>query len=146
MALVLREGLLREAFSTLSEHGAGRNECVVYLTGARSKPGVVDEVLHPVHMARPGFYEIDGAWLTSAWFDLARSDREVRVQVHTHRGEAFHSQTDDDYPLIQTAGFLSLVIPNFAMGAVGLADAFLVELQSDGRWHELEPARELVHA
>jgi hypothetical protein len=144
MSLRLRKGLLREAFSILREHGAGRSECVVYLTGARSEPGQVDEVLHPVHLARPGFYEIDGAWLTNTWIDLARKDREVRVQVHTHREEAFHSKTDDDFPLLQTEGFLSLVIPEFATGPIGLTDSFLAELQGDGRWLELNPTRELV--
>ena len=146
MALRLREGLLREAFSIFREHGEAQKECVLYLTGPRSQTGCVDEVLHPEHHARPGYYEIDGAWLTTTWIDLARNDREIRVQIHTHGGEAFHSQTDDEFPIVQTRGFLSLVIPKFAMGPVGLTGAFLVELQDDGRWLELDPERELVVA
>jgi hypothetical protein len=140
----MREGLLREAFAVLREHGLGRRECVVYLVGPRDQPGHVDEVLHPVHHARPDFYEIDGEWLTKTWIDLARRNRQIRVQVHTHGQLAFHSQTDDKFPIVQTRGFLSLVIPRFATGPVGLEGAFLVALEDSGRWIELEPARELV--
>jgi hypothetical protein len=68
------------------------------------------------------------------------------VQVHTHGRRAFHSATDDAFPIVQTPGFLSLVLPWFAMGPVGLDDAFLVTLEHGGRWRELEPARELVVA
>ncbi len=115
----------------------------MYLTADRANRDVLDEVLHPVHRARPGYYEIDPAWLTSTWIELARRNREIRVQVHTHAGEAFHSQTDDEFPIVQTPGFLSLVIPNFAFGRVGLQDAFLTCLCDGGRWIELEPEQEL---
>jgi hypothetical protein len=144
MALQLREGLLREAFSVLRAHGAGRQECVVYFTGPRAVPGIVDEVLHPIHHARVDHYEIDTDWLNDTWIALADQDREIRVQVHTHGRSAFHSPTDDGYPIVQTPGFLSLVIPDFAMGPVGLDRAFLVELEDGGSWRELKPRRELV--
>lgn len=144
MALRLREGLLAEAFSVLRKHGDGREECVLYLTGPRSQPMVVDELLHPIHIARPGYYEIDAGWLTTTWIQLARRDREIRVQVHTHGQTAFHSRIDDEFPIVQTEGFLSLVIPNFAMGGIGLRGAFLAELQYGGRWIQRDPERELV--
>jgi hypothetical protein len=59
------------------------------------------------------------------------------VQVHTHPFEAFHSETDDRYPLLFDPGFLSLVIPNFASGPVGFTDAYLTEVQQDGTWCEV---------
>jgi hypothetical protein len=144
MTLRLREGLLTEVFSTLREHGAGQDECVVYLAGPLDTRSVVDELLHPEHAAFPGFYEIDQAWLHRTWLDLARRGREIRLQVHTHKFDAFHSETDDGYPIVNTAGFLSLVLPRFATGPVGLSDAYLTRLEADGRWHELDPAEELT--
>jgi len=63
----------------------------------------------------------------------------VRAQVHTHPGSAFHSATDDAYPMVQTSGFLSLVIPNFALGECSLAGAALYELGDYGRWRDLDP-------
>jgi hypothetical protein len=68
----------------------------------------------------------------------------VRVQVHTHPGRAFHSPTDDDFPIVRTEGFLSLVIPRFAQGKVGLAEAFLTEVQSDGEWKQVDPDETLI--
>jgi hypothetical protein len=36
------------------------------------------------------------------------------AQVHSHPTEAYHSSTDDHYPLATLLGALSVVIPNFA--------------------------------
>ena len=140
----MREGLLTEAFSTLREHGAGTRECVVYLTAPLDTPGIVDELLHPKHSASAGFYEIDQEWLHATWLQLARDRREIRVQIHTHKFRAFHSETDDDFPIVNTAGFLSLVVPRFATGPIGLHDAYLARLEADGAWHGLNPTQELI--
>jgi hypothetical protein len=63
-------------------------------------------------------------------------------QVHTHPGSAYHSSTDDDFPLVTLVGGLSLVIPDFARG--GLADweswAFY-RLEALGQWRELDADR-----
>jgi hypothetical protein len=68
------------------------------------------------------------------------------VQVHTHPGAAYHSTTDDAFPLIHSPGFLSLVIPRFAQGPIGFGDAFLAEIQPDGGWRakSINDALELV--
>ena len=139
MPLKLAGGLFRETFSTLRECGAGQDECVVYWAGPVDRPGRVDRVIHPVHLGRPGYYEIAAEWLNEIWFTLNSERIEIRAQVHTHRGLAFHSQLDDDFPFLQTAGFLSLVLPRFALGPVGLDGAYLVELTATGGWHELDP-------
>jgi len=68
----------------------------------------------------------------------------IRVQVHTHPAEAFHSAVDDAFPIIHTPGFLSLVIPNFGLGPVGFNDAFLTEIQHDGRWREVALAERII--
>lgn len=68
---------------------------------------------------------------------LAESGMGVRVQVHTHPGAAFHSATDDDFPVIHTLGFLSLVIPNFALGPIGFEGAFLAQRDECGGWREV---------
>lgn len=139
MPLKLGEGLLRETFAALRECGAGRNECVVYLAGPQDEPNLVDRVIHPDHVGRPGFYEVDAKWLNRIWIDLHREQAEIRVQVHTHRCRAFHSKLDDDFPFLQTAGFLSLVLPRFALGPVSLGGAYLAELLPGGDWRELRP-------
>lgn len=36
------------------------------------------------------------------------------AQVHSHPTEAYHSATDDQYPMVTLVGALSIVIPDFA--------------------------------
>jgi hypothetical protein len=41
--------------------------------------------------------------------------REVlAVQIHTHPTRAYHSSTDDTYPIVTETGGLSIVLPDFA--------------------------------
>lgn len=132
-------GLLRETFTVVRECGAGERECVVYWAGPANKPGVVDRVIHPAHIGAPHFYEVDQSWLNRIWFDLHRDGAEIRVQIHTHRGRAFHSALDDEFPFLQTSGFLSLVLPDYGLGPIGLEGAYLTELLPGGAWRELTP-------
>jgi hypothetical protein len=103
-------------------------------------PDVVDRVIHPDHVGRPDFYEIGPSWLNRIWFELNAKQIEIRAQVHTHRRQAFHSSLDDEFPFMQTAGFLSLVLPNFGLGPAGLDNCYLTELIPGGAWHQLDPA------
>jgi len=83
-----------------------------------------------------GGYQIDDQWLTTFWFALARRRRSVRVQVHTHPRKALHSPTDDAWALIDTPGFLSLVIPQYGLGPVGLDNAYLAK-RVGREWREV---------
>ena len=83
-------------------------------------------------------------WLNDFWFCLAQANLGVRIQAHTHPGEAFHLPTDDAFPIIHTIGFLSLVIPNFALGPIGFENAYLAEIQEDGCWREVAIAKRII--
>jgi hypothetical protein len=109
----------------------------VYWTGAADVENDVSKVVHPKHTAGAGHYEVDRKWLHDFWLDLARSGQSIRVQVHTHAGIAFHSASDDAWPVIHTPGFRSLVLPNHALGNNCLSEAFLAELDKSGRWSEV---------
>lgn len=58
------------------------------------------------------------------------------VQLHSHPGRAYHSETDDAYPIVATLGGLSIVIPNFGFDAVDKKFWKVFRLQLDG-WMEL---------
>jgi hypothetical protein len=60
----------------------------------------------------------------------------ILAQLHTHGGQAFHSTTDDRYPLSSQPGFLSIVVPNFGDGPPGRGWAFF-DHQGSGRWQQL---------
>jgi hypothetical protein len=99
--------------------------------------------VHPDHKAHAGGFELSSAWISRFWGELSRTGRGIRVQVHTHPREAFHSSTDDAFPIIHSVGFLSLVIPDFANGAVGFERAYLAEIMADGKWRSVAPQSRL---
>ena len=125
--------LLTSTYRTLQECGRGRNECVVYWTGPVMLLDLADGHDHPDHRRSPGEYEIDTKWLTHYWFRLSKEQRAIRAQIHTHPGLAFHSATDDQFPVVSQPGFISIVIPSFAMGKI-LDDIWVGKLETDGRW------------
>lgn len=131
------QAVLRDTFAELRRCGAGRRECQVLWTGPWSRPIDVTTLVHPKHRARGDGFELDSAWLTAFWQELTRTGAGVRVQIHTHPMDAFHSATDDAWPIIHAPGFLSLVIPHFAQGEIGFAGAYLAEIGEDGYWQEV---------
>ncbi len=139
MTVTLAPGVMETTFKLLRKCGQGRDECVVYWTGPQGFLGAVDDVVQPRHRSSPEWYEIDPAWITEFFLGLRSSRRTARAQVHTHPGMASHSLTDDCYPLAPSPGFLSLVLPDFATGPVGLRSAYLVEMRPDGTWAEVAP-------
>jgi hypothetical protein len=135
--LIAAPSLVSNTLATLRSCGRGERECVVWWVGPARTPDEVDEVVHPVHLGQMGYYEVDSAWLHTFWVDLGRRRRSIRVQVHTHRSDAFHSMTDDLGAVVQVPGFLSLVLPGFATDDSCLERAFLAELDAKGRFIEV---------
>jgi hypothetical protein len=134
----LPHSVLDQTFATFRTCGRGQHECQVLWTSSWQSCESISKVYHPAHRAHMGGFDVDSAWLTKFWLELAAAGDGARVQIHTHPGEAFHSSTDDEYPMIHTPGFLSLVIPNFGLGRVGFEDAYLAEIMPDGRWRGVE--------
>ncbi|HET7508975.1 MAG TPA: hypothetical protein VFJ65_01875, partial [Solirubrobacterales bacterium] len=102
--LRLGEGLLEQTLAELRACGQGRKECVAYWTGLLSDCDRVDGLLHPVHRAVRGGYAVDQHWLAETWNTLGRDRRTIRVQIHTHPNVAFHSPTDDRFPIVASTG------------------------------------------
>lgn len=133
----LAPAILEQSFAHFRECGCGRRECQVLWISPWQLPSTITRVAHSRHVSRGDSFVLDNRWLDDFWGELAETGMGIRVQVHTHPGEAFHSSIDDGYPIIHTPGFLSLVIPNFGLGPAGFDDAFLTEIQPDGRWREV---------
>ena len=70
---------------------------------------------------------------------LYKHGERLAIQVHSHPTEAFHSDTDDAYPMVTTRGGLSLVVPDFARFGVRGPDTALYRLSPAG-WQALSPA------
>lgn len=128
--------LLAETFDILRQCGEGRRECQALWVSAWHDPANIALVVHPQHRASAVGFENDNGWFNEFWLALAAEKQGIRVQIHTHPGGAYHSATDDAYPVIHQPGFLSLVIPRFAQGPIGFDGAYLAEIGPDGNWHE----------
>ena len=61
-------------------------------------------------------------------------DETLGAQVHAHPNEAYHSDTDDTFPMVTTLGGLSLVVPDFCRAGL-LAGSAAYRLLRGG-WHE----------
>lgn len=66
-------------------------------------------------------------WLYTEQFRLI-------AQLHSHPGEAYHSKTDDTFPIATTVGSLSLVIPDFAREPFSLSHCAIYRLSPQARW------------
>jgi hypothetical protein len=137
--LSIHKAVFEGTFRTLRECGRAECECAVYWTGPASD-NLVNGIEHPVHHRSPSGYEVDDVWLTEFWCRLAREKRSVKAQIHTHPGLAFHSSTDDKWPIVVREGFVSIVIPDYASGKPSLERAWIGRLKSDGKWNgEVKP-------
>jgi hypothetical protein len=130
--LEMGEDLLREVLVTLHTCGDERRECVALLNGPCDDPYTVDAAVHPVHRSARGGYEIDADWMHRFWIQLARTGCALRAQAHTHPRAAGHSVCDDSYPAVHTAGFVSLVAPDFARPPVRVEDIHASVLEPNG--------------
>ena len=68
-------------------------------------------------------------------------EQELRLiaQLHSHPTEAYHSETDDLYPIMTTVGGLSIVVPDFAAGPPDIHQCVTYRLDQNG-WAELSTA------
>lgn len=128
--------MFSETVDTLRKCGESRRECIVYWLGSRSHGGEVVAVVHPDHISSSAHYDVDSPWVTQLWLRLHEMDAEVVGQVHTHPTGAFHSRRDDDFAILHTPGFLSLVLPRFAQNPDPLSGAYLARIDDRGTWEE----------
>jgi hypothetical protein len=74
---------------------------------------------------------------------LYENHQILGVQVHTHPSEAFHSDTDDLYPIVTTLGGLSIVVPRFCHDGLFTDGTAVYRLGTTG-WAEVENANHLL--
>lgn len=81
---------------------------------------------------------VDGASLHKVNQSMYGAGLTLAGQVHSHPTDAFHSDTDDCYPLVTLRGALSLVIPDFGRGGrEAMPDWAWYRLLGTGEWGEL---------
>jgi proteasome lid subunit RPN8/RPN11 len=79
-------------------------------------------------------YAVDGEelYLINQW--LYENKQTLVAQLHSHPGEAYHSEMDDRYPIIAMLGGVSIVIPDFGFNAFSLDDWAVYRLSPEKIW------------
>lgn len=81
---------------------------------------------------------VDGPALFQVNRELYGRGELLAGQVHSHPTTAYHSDTDDHFPLVTLGGALSVVVPDFAAGAPDdIADWAWYRLVGTAQWAAL---------
>lgn len=83
-------------------------------------------------------YAVEGDELHRINVWLYENKMKLIAQIHSHPTEAYHSEADDRFPIVDTIGGVSIVVPNFASGNVSLTDCAIYRLSCDKSWDELD--------
>lgn len=71
---------------------------------------------------------------------LHKNGLSLIAQLHSHPTHAYHSDTDDAYPIVTALGSLSIVVPNFARGPLS-PDRWAVYRLTRQGWTGLDAAQ-----
>lgn len=121
-------------------HGIRGSEGLIYFGGVPAAGELVVTSLLRLHhqpqgdCVKPTRDEV--RWLLS---ELRRRDEKLVAQLHTHRHSARHSVGDDQMATSFHDGFLSIVVPRFAVG-VERIDQCVVHEYRDGAFRPLPAA------
>ena len=87
---------------------------------------------------------VDGSELHRLNKWLYQAEQVIGVQVHSHPTDAYHSETDDTYPIATLEGSLSIVLPFFGRDGWRSEDIAVYRLGRTG-WDELtQPISDIV--
>jgi len=107
-------------------------------------------IVRTAHVPRQTSYRLDSGLMVRVDGDalhqlntwLYEHQEILAIQVHAHPTEAFHSHTDDAYPIVTAEGSVSVVAADFCRYGL-FSDATAVYRLDDLGWRQLDPLFEL---
>lgn len=146
---VIPTRIIDQTDANLRAAGEDGCECFVLWSGVRENNTFQ---IHTSHVPKQTAYRfddglcvrVDGAELHRLNLWLFDHSQELAVQVHAHPTDAYHSTTDDSYPIVTVRGGISLVVPDFAKAGLRGRGVASYRLTTVG-WEELsaEQAQQL---
>lgn len=82
-------------------------------------------------------YVVPGAELLRINRELYEEGLTLIAQIHSHPTEAYHSETDDAYPIVTVLGGVSVVVPFFGRKGTDLTTWEVYRLQPGPEWKHL---------
>jgi hypothetical protein len=141
--IAVPDQLLAETESAL--RGAGRREHELFVLWSGHLDGKVFRVRTSHVPEQFSYRTIDGCGVRveaealhrlNVW--LFEHAELLGVQVHSHPTEAYHSLTDDAYPIVTTEGGLSIVVADFCRDGLQAPTTAAYQLVA-GVWREARP-------
>jgi hypothetical protein len=140
---VVPVAIVRKTDAQLRAAGGDHSECFVLWSGLKKDDTFLVRTAHVPRQTAYRFADglcvrVDGDELHRLNVWLFEHHEQLGVQVHSHPTEAYHSETDDTYPIVTVLGGLSLVVPDF--GRAGLRGKGVAWYRLDiSGWNELSP-------
>jgi hypothetical protein len=109
-----------------------------------SAAGVTRCVIPDQHARRGPFGGVSVEVTDQGKLELATAlalDERYLARIHSHPGDAFHSETDDRNPGLTAEGALSIVVPFFGLGLRRGLEACAVFVYRQGEWLEIPETR-----
>jgi hypothetical protein len=148
---VVPAGVVRDTDARLRAVGRTRSECFVLWSGVQENYTFRVCTTHVPRQTAYRFSEglcvrVEGDELHRLNVWLFEHREQLAVQVHSHPTEAYHSETDDSYPIVTARGGLSLVVPDFGRAGLRGDGVAYYRLGLSG-WDELslDEARRIIH-
>ncbi len=141
----INPGVIETTLGVLQRFGVEECEGLVLWIGevaqghARVTKAVVPDQ-RPIKSEEGVGYFVDGQALFDLNRKLADTGMRLIAQVHSHPGEAYHSEADDRYAIVTAEGGLSLVVPDFGRASAD-PTSWAVYRLSNGGWLELDAAQ-----
>ena len=142
--------VVRVSEDALKRAGRDGHELFVLWTGTVA--GQVFRVEHTYVPTQRSYRDDSGVCVRVEGPELHRLNRwlyehsqVLAIQIHTHPDEAYHSDTDNTYPIVTSLGGLSVVVPDFCRKGLRSPGAVVYRLRSNG-WEQLsaETAQDLL--
>jgi hypothetical protein len=140
---VIPSGILAETEGRLRKSGARGLELFVLWSG-RVRDS--EFLVRTAHVPRQTSYQLESGLLVrvegealhqlNTW--LYEHEETLAIQVHAHPADAFHSETDDMYPIVTERGSISIVAAYFCRGGLLSGEDAAYRLDDRG-WHALDP-------
>jgi hypothetical protein len=141
--VTIPQSIIAETHALLRESGIEGYEAIALWAGTFSAGSQFD-VSAVIRPAQRATRTNDGLLASVDGTELFRvnkllNDRGLRLlaQLHTHPTDAYHSDTDDTFPLLSARGSLSIVVPDFARDPLSFDKCAVYQLEAGNVWREL---------
>lgn len=133
--LLVTANALDDLAAALAKSQQQRHEGVAYLLGRTD--GAITlaiAVFAPEARTTAGSFHVSPRAMVACMQAAAQFELQVVAQVHTHPGQAFHSDGDVEGAKIRYPGYVSLVLPEFGRHLPSLAGAAAYQWQKPHGW------------